>query len=137
MTSGQTPTSQLPTEPQSVSQRVRFIEHSGKQVLFVDYSNCNAALLRQIALECHRVLAQQPPNSSLTLNDVSGTRFDQESVAFLKSVVRDNAPYVKKAAVVGVTGLQRLIYEAVQAFSKRSIPCFNSRQEALDWLVKE
>jgi hypothetical protein len=39
--------------------------------------------------------------------------------------------------VVGISGLQRLIYEGVQAFSRRRIPLFETRQEALSWLVKE
>jgi hypothetical protein len=44
---------------------------------------------------------------------------------------------VRRAAVVGINGLQRLIYEGVQAFSRRRIPNFETRQEALSWLVKE
>lgn len=136
MNSGQGPFSQ-PANSSAASTRVKFVDHAGKQILFVNYANCDTSLLREVAQECHRVLAGQPPGSALTLNDVSGTRFDHESVAFLKSIVKSNAPFVKRAAVVGVTGLQRLIYEAVQAFSKRSIPCFTSRQDALDWLIKE
>jgi hypothetical protein len=55
----------------------------------------------------------------------------------LKSRVAANAPYVRRAAVIGITGLQRLIYEAVQKFSQRNIPLFDSREEALAWLVKD
>jgi hypothetical protein len=39
--------------------------------------------------------------------------------------------------VIGISGLQRLIYEAVQRFSQRNIPVFDSREEALTWLVKD
>jgi hypothetical protein len=73
----------------------------------------------------------------LTLNDVTGTSFDSESVEVLKSKVIANAPYVKRAAVIGIRGLQKLIYEAIQKFSQRNIPLFDSRQEALDWLVQD
>jgi hypothetical protein len=72
----------------------------------------------------------------LTLNDVTGTSFDKESVAVLQSKVAANAPYVRRAAVIGISGLQRLIYEGIQAFSKRTLPLFPSRLEALDWLAK-
>jgi hypothetical protein len=51
--------------------------------------------------------------------------------------VAGNAPYVLRAAVIGISGLQRLIYEGVQAFSRRRIPHFESRQEALNWLAKD
>jgi len=73
----------------------------------------------------------------LTLNDVTGTSFDHESVEALKSKVAANAPYVRRAAVIGISGLQRLIYEGVQAFSRRRIPHFETRQGALDWLIQD
>lgn len=127
--------------PQALAQqaaaRVKFIEYNGKRVLFIDYAQCDIATLKAVAEEMHRVITKEPPNSVLTLNDVTGTSFDSESVAVLKSKVAANAPFVKRAAVIGITGLQQLIYEAVQKFSERKIPSFNTRQEALEYLVKD
>ncbi len=117
--------------------RVRFIEHLGMRVLFINYSHCDVAMLKAVAEEGHRVIASEEPNSVLTLNDVTGTTFDKESVAVLQAKVAANAPYVRRAAVIGINGLQRLIYEGVQAFSRRRIPHFDTRQEALSWLVKD
>ncbi|MBZ5524477.1 MAG: hypothetical protein LAP21_19740 [Acidobacteriia bacterium] len=117
--------------------RVRFIDHQGKRVLFIDYSHCDVPLLKAVAEQGHRVISREAPGSVLTLNDVTATLFDKESVAVLQSRVAGNAPYVRRAAVIGISGLQRLIYEGVQAFSKRRIPHFESREEALSWLVKD
>jgi hypothetical protein len=121
----------------SATGRVKFIEHRGKQILFVDYVNCDATTLKELIIEGHRVLAKMPPKSALTLNDVTGTYFDQESVRLLKETVVANDPYVKRGAVIGISGLQSLIYSAVQAFSRRKIPTFSTKEEALDWLVKD
>jgi hypothetical protein len=121
----------------SLTSRVQFIEHRGQRVLFINYSDCDIALLKAVAEEMHRVISKEPPKSVLTLNDVTGTSFDSESVEVLKSKVIANAPYVKRAAVIGIRGLQKLIYEAIQKFSQRNIPLFDSRQEALDWLVQD
>jgi len=44
---------------------------------------------------------------------------------------------VRRAAVIGINGLQRLIYEGVQAFTKRRLHLFETRREALDWLVQD
>lgn len=115
--------------------RVRFIQHAGQRVLFIDYSHCDVAMLKAVAEEGHRVISRERPGSVLTLNEVTGTGFDKESVAVLQSRVAANAPYVQRAAVVGISGLQRLIYEGVQAFSRRRIPCFENRQDALSWLI--
>jgi hypothetical protein len=117
--------------------RVQFIEHMEKRVLFINYADCDITMLKAVTEEMHRVISREPLKSVLTLNDVTGTGFDSESVAVLKSKVAANAPYVKRAAVIGISGLQRLIYEAVQRFSQRNIPVFDSREEALTWLVKD
>ena len=116
--------------------RVVFLEHRAKRVLFVNYSHCDIPMLKAVAAEGNRVISREALNSVLTLNDVTGTSFDKESVAVLQSKVAANAPYVRRAAVIGISGLQRLIYEGIQAFSKRNLPLFPSRLEALDWLVK-
>jgi hypothetical protein len=121
----------------NLADRVRFIIHRGKQVLSINYANCDVAMLKAVAEEGHRVIALEPPNSVLTLNDVTGTGFDQESVEVLKSRVAANAPYVRRAAVIGISGLQRMIYEAVQMFTKRTIRAFASREEALDYLIQD
>jgi|SRR5579864_8916205 len=123
--------------PANVAARVQFIEYMGQRVLFINYADCDIATLKAVSEEMHRVISKEPPKSVLTLNDVTGTSFDSESVAVLKSKVAANAPYVRRAAVIGITGLQGLIYEAVQKFSQRSIPLFGSRQEALNWLVRD
>ncbi len=128
---------QRPPSTASIGNRVQFIEFFGKRVLAINYAHCDADMMREVAAEGHRVLSQEPLNSVLTLNDVTGAKFDQESVAALKSMVAANAPYVRRAAVIGISGLQSLIYEAVQAFSKRKLPQFATREQALAWLVKE
>lgn len=117
--------------------RVQFITHLGKRVLSINYAQCDVESMKAVSEEGHRIISREPHNSVLTLNDVTGASFDRESVEVLKSKVAANAPYVKKAAIIGVNGLQRLIYEAVKHFTKRNIPLFSSREEALDWLVKD
>lgn len=133
----QTSLSPASTNSDFVGSRVQFITHRGKRVLSIDYSNCDAALMSAVAEEGHRVIARERLNSVLTLNDLTGAGFDQATVETLKSNVAANAPYVKRAAVIGISGLQRLIYEAVKFFTKRSLPLFGTKQEALEYLVKD
>src|SRR5215472_6070064 len=74
-----------PTAEAAATGRVRFMEHAGSRVLFIDYSNCNVEMLKAVAEEGHRVIAREPLNSVLTLTDVTGTTFDKESVAVLQA----------------------------------------------------
>jgi hypothetical protein len=128
---------QNPADAHLLEGRVQFVIHRGKRVLSINYANCDVAMLKAVAEDMHRVISREPLSSVLTLNDVTGTSFDQESVEILKSKVAANAPYVKRAAVIGISGLQRLIYEAVQMFTKRTIRAFSSREEALNYLAED
>jgi hypothetical protein len=46
-------------------------------------------------------------------------------------------PYVKRAAFVGAQSLPKVFYEALKTFSQREFRKFKTREEAMDWLVRE
>src|SRR6476646_4438000 len=106
-------------------QRVRFIEHRGMRVLLADYSGpvTEAEGLAAMA-ECRRIAAQQAPGSLLLLTDVTGAHFNTRLVQELKELAAHNNPYVRRSAAVGVNGLQKIIYQAVQRFARRDIMLF-------------
>jgi hypothetical protein len=87
-------------------------------------------MLKAVAEQMHRVVSGELLNSVLTLNDGTGTSLDHESVEILKSRVAANAPYVKRSAVIGISGLERLIYEAVKLFTKRTIISPHARKRS-------
>jgi hypothetical protein len=55
----------------------------------------------------------------------------------MKEVAVFDRPYVKRAAFVGAQSLPKVFYEALKIFSRREFPKFQTRQEAMDWLVRE
>ena len=119
----------------TLTQRLQFEVHEGKRVLMIDYSYCDVGQMQEmIELTC-TLIATQLPGSVLTLSDVTGAIFNTEVVEQLKEMAKHNAPYVRKAALVGVTGLQAFIYNVVQTFSKRNIPVFSNKEEALKYLL--
>lgn len=120
----------------SPTSRVRFVEHLGRRVLFVDFSYLRErATVFETIDEVRAVVAIQPPHSLLTLISVAGAPFDPEILQALKEVARHNQPFVKAAALVGLSGLQRLAYAAVLLFSGREMPAFRDINDAKDWLV--
>jgi hypothetical protein len=46
-------------------------------------------------------------------------------------------PFVKRAAFVGAQSLPKVFYEALTTFSRREFRKFKTREEAMDWLVRE
>jgi hypothetical protein len=117
--------------------RVRFITHQGKRVLLVDLTNCSANDVMKVMAEVQRIVTAQPRESTLTLGDLTGAQFSRNVITRMKEVAVFDRPYVKRSAIVGAEGLPKVFYEALRTFSRREFPRFKTREEALDWLVKE
>jgi hypothetical protein len=117
--------------------RIRFITHEDKQILLIDLTNCSAEEVMRIAGEAQRIVTVQPRSSTLTLGDFTGAQISRAAVTRMKEVAVFDRPYVKRAAIVGAEGLPEVFYEALKAFSRREFPTFNTREEAMDWLVRD
>ena len=117
--------------------RIRFVEHKGKNILLVDISNCTA---EEVAITSRLVpsyVASQPKGSVLLLADFTGSKFDKAAVEVLKQSTVYDRPHLKKSAWVGVEALPKVFYDNLRSFSQRDLPVFKTREEALDWLAQE
>ncbi|HEV2021278.1 MAG TPA: hypothetical protein VGQ94_02010 [Terriglobales bacterium] len=117
--------------------RVRFITHQGKQILLVDYTNCTRQTVLDILKERERIVLAQPKGSVLTLVDVTGAQFSKDTVEEVKIVAVRERDRVKRAAMVGVEGVPKVLVDAVRNFAARDYHAFPTREAAMDWLVKE
>jgi hypothetical protein len=120
------------------AERTRWIEHRGLAILFYDFSGLDDtdAGLRVIAASRGRA-RDQPPRSVRTLVDVRGSRFDARITRALQELAREDKPYVLASAVVGVSGLQRVILAAVSRVTRRKFATFDTVDAAKDWLVEQ
>lgn len=117
-------------------ERVRFINHEGRDILFLDFSRCKADEVVKTIHHAKKIISSRPENSLLTLTDVTDARFNDEVGQNMKEFTAHNKPYVKASAVVGITGLKKIIFSAVVRFSQRNITAFDDIEEAKSWLVK-
>ena len=117
--------------------RVRFVNHKGKPILLIDLSDCSPEDVTKIAGEVQRIVTRQPRQSVLTLTDFRGTRFSRAAFIRIKEVAVFDRPFVKRAAFVGAESLPNAFYAGLKTFSRREFPRFKTREEAMDWLVKE
>jgi len=118
-------------------ERLRFIEHAGKQVLLIDFGGCSHEETLALLADIQATIEEQPRNSVLTLADFHGAQIDRAIATRMKEVLVFDRPYVKRSAWMGTENLPKVLYENFKHFSHRDFPTFSSREEALDWLVKE
>ena len=118
-------------------EHIRFISHQGKQILFVDFSNCSADEVQTIARTVPDYVTPQPRGSVLILTDFAGASFDRDALLAMKETAVFDKPFVKKSALIGTESLPREFYEAMKTFSRRELPIFETREKALAWLVRD
>lgn len=120
-------------------ERVRFITHRGREILFMDYSDLQdpAEIIQHIE-RAKEMVAQQPENSVLGLVYVRDANTTSEVKDAMSQAAVHNKPYIIASAVVGMSAMQRLVYEAVRLFSKReNFHTFDDLAPAKDWLLQQ
>jgi hypothetical protein len=120
-----------------MDERIRFIEHKGKQILLVDFSNADAREMLLVLEELRVTAAQYPRESLVTLGDYTGATVDHAVATKIKEVLTLDRPFVTKTAWVGTESIPHAFMENFQSFSQRAIATFKTREEAMNWLAGE
>lgn len=115
-----------------------FITHKDKQIYYIDFTGAGVEELKQVITKAKASICQQPECSLLTITNVTGVDILPEISNQLKAFANHNKPYVKAGAVLGVTGLKKITYNAVLIFTgRRNLHLFDDMQSAKDWLVTQ
>lgn len=117
--------------------RVNFIGHKGKHILFIDFSKASTEEVLAIIKEAKLLIALQPLNSLLTLTDVTEGAYNPRTSPEMREYIAHNKPYVKAAAVIGVKGLKKVIFDTIVLLTKRRMALFDNAEDAKDWLIKQ
>jgi hypothetical protein len=120
-----------------MDERIRFIEHRGKQILLLDFSHAAADEMQLLLEEARVTVAQRARDSLVTLADFTGSTLDHAVSIRIKEVLTLDRPFVRKTAWVGTESIPHAFMENFQNFSQRAIATFKTQQEAMEWLVKD
>lgn len=119
-------------------ERVRYVTHKGARILEVDISYTRSVEENIDALhQATKLVGAWPPKSLLILTNVTKAHFNLKGVEEIKRFSAFNTPFVKASAVLGVDGIYRIIYEAIIKLTGRDIVCFDTEEQALDWLATQ
>jgi hypothetical protein len=118
--------------------RTTFIDYKGVQIAFLNFAHVADPDEALAAIEeAGRIVQAAPFRSVRTLTHVTGSRFNGEVLEAVKQLAANNRPYVVAGAVVGLSGLQKVVYSTVMRFSKRNIPVFDDLDAAKEWLIAQ
>lgn len=86
-------------------------------------------------MEAETVAYQQPESSLLVLTDVRDTVLSSEVMDFAKESSARVRKYIRREAIIGMSGIRQILLDAVSRFSGRRFATFDTIEAAKDWLV--
>jgi hypothetical protein len=113
-----------------------WIEKEGHRILYLNIASRNLAELEERVNEFREVIDGQPEGSLLTITDVTGGHFDQSMKNALDNYIIANKPYIKQTVIVGLSGLQKVIYQGILRVTCRTnLIVKDTFDEAVEFLV--
>jgi hypothetical protein len=118
--------------------RIRFVDYKGKRILLEDFSNIldEDELIRLIE-KAGKVVQSQAKGSVLVVVDLTNSRYSPRVTQESKQIAAGNTPYIHASTLVGVKGLMDIVVRGINAFTGRKLMVFGSREEAMEWLIKQ
>jgi hypothetical protein len=113
-----------------------WILHKGKKILYIDYQKLNNEEQLALIRKATQMLLDSGSQENLTLSDVRGIVVSPEFVELAKEMGKQSGIITKKAAIVGIEGLRKVILHGVNKISGNIREPFNTVEEAKDWLVE-
>jgi hypothetical protein len=117
--------------------RIRYISHKGKQILLVDCSHCTASEVEKISLLVPSYVTAEPRGTVLLLGDFTGAQINRKAANRIKLDAVLDRPHLKRSAWVGTDAIPHVFFAAMKSFTQRDLTSFKTREEALEWLVKD
>jgi len=82
------------------------------------------------------LITGEPPGSVLLLLDVTGAGLSAEAEQAVREFAERTGPHVRARALVGASGLKRLLYARLQA-ARGGQALFHDLEEARAWLAAQ
>jgi len=116
----------------------KWIEYNGMKIFYQDYSNnfFNDKTVMQELADVQSVILNEPMDSVLVLTNFANTEVTMKLMPVLNEASSKTKAYIRKTAVIGVSGVKRSLGDLLSKITGQSLMYFNSEIEAKDWLTR-
>lgn len=117
-------------------QIIRTETYQGKRLMVVDGTDATAESYADVLRQGAAAVAAEPLGSVLLATVVTRARYGAGAAERLKAYSAAIRPHVKASAVVGLSPLQRVIFNAIRPFLHANLKEFATLAEAREWLIR-
>ena len=117
----------------------RWEVRNGKRLLYCEFGNfaSDVASLGKEVDAVDEAILGEAKDSVLLLVDLRGTVTGSAVVEIFKKSSARTKGYVHKQAIVGLSGIQKMLAQAVAWVSRETFVLFDSPDAARDWLISD
>lgn len=116
---------------------VSYIYYKGKKILYADFTN-QVGDQGISTLDDEAKAMEDWTEKGLILNNFHNAKASPAFMAHAKKLGKEVfVRTVYKSAAIGLTGLQMVLLQAYNSFTKDKIIPFNTEEEAKEWLIKD
>jgi hypothetical protein len=101
-------------------------------IVYLDFSELKKKedILAQIEV-FGNYIRKQPLNSVYTLTSLENMYFNTEIYNHFTAYVKENNPYIKGSAVIGLKGMMQIFYKSFIKLTGRNVKVCSSKEEAI------
>jgi hypothetical protein len=119
-------------------EEVKLISYKGKSILRVYFpDDTDFDKLKQIISEAESYIGKQPLNSVYAITGFGNFHYNTEMTRCFEDYVKFNKPYMKASAVLGISGLKKVLYNAYTLLSHRQVKICETEEEAKEFVTRE
>jgi len=114
------------------------IEYKNIQIVYIDFSNLKKPEeIFSVVDSAAAFIRKHPLKSLYTLTNISGMHFNNDIFNHFTAYVKENNPYIKASAVVGMAGMMQIFYNSFTRITGRDVRAFSSEIEAKEFLLNK
>jgi hypothetical protein len=114
---------------------LKWVDYHSRKILYTDIASRNTEELLDISQRIRSEVGREPLGSVRLLCNVKNGKINSEINEELKQLLNYIDPYVKMIAVVGLGGLQTIVFNSLLMFTRtKKLTSKTSEEEALDFL---
>ncbi|MFX1376947.1 MAG: hypothetical protein ACFFA0_14170 [Promethearchaeota archaeon] len=115
--------------------RMKWITYKRHEILLDDYSNIMPEQFAPLIERILNLTIQSGKKDILLIVDVTGSYANKEAVNAFNEAGKKSKSLIKKTAVVGITGLKKILLNVVNKFTGLNAKPVPSIEEAKEWLI--
>ncbi|XOV93088.1 MAG: hypothetical protein ACFHWX_23180 [Bacteroidota bacterium] len=111
------------------------IQRNGKKIIYTRFSHLSEEQMIAAIKEQFEVV-KASPGKVVTLADFTNTAVSNDFMTVVKKLGKEMAHKIDKQAVLGITGLKKVLLSGYNAFTSNPAHPFSTEEEAINFLTK-